>query len=914
MAGAHVLAACRGAYVLDAAWPEEGGIDKQGPKYDGTPHVAKDLMDLARSEGVDASVAQSSDVPQVRASNGLPSRPRIIGFRDGDSHVTVLASAKEGLGGRLMAQLTALGLVDGALWGDKAVSGKLPLSAIPHLRSLDALHLVRPDGYAVVGRPPRTANAAVGHAAGSAASTNTAQRSAASSGAANVAASSSTTTAGTAASQPAVVATEHHPASAGAAVPDGSTTSTGQPQEQPLGRGDSKSQASQALGLDTAARAFSVDGTGVFVCVLSDSFDSNNGYEEDKRKGELPEDVVVVRDVRGGGTDEGRAMLQIIYDSAPGARLGFHTADGGQPAFAQAILKLANIGCDVIVDDILYYSEPMFQDGVVAAAADTVTSRGVTYVSAAGNQGRASFQQEFEDSGKEDKWGCRLHAFGVDANGDPQVDQVVRVMEQLYLILQWEDSWQSMSTGGGMVPENGTKPGAQVDLDIAVFDGPNGSLTAVRADSVVGGDPVEVLELLCPYGRYPCELAIQIATCQPGPELAFGRLFKYILFGRVGDDFVVVTGGEVAPPEVAYSSSASATNDTTGPKSNRPRPLSQGWRASTLFGHANAKNAIAVGATFFAYSPAYGVDPPVLERFSSAGGTPIFYRKSGREIPFTDRDRRGIIRKKPEVVGIDGINTSFFGDDVIEDPDYFPNFFGTSAAAPSVAAAVALMLQAAANNRVPATASASSSSTGDGCPTSGNGTAVAGNGMLPTARQVEGAHARAQGNYTGVARHDTGSSNPTQAASIKDSPARGTGGLEASMGASRLRGGGHLSAALAHSTIGRATNTLDLQSNVAEPPQPLVGGVAERSSSESLSQVQEIARVLEKLATAPDTPCKPQPRKLEPLAIVQILEETAIDIRERSGSVDDLGEGFDYDSGWGLVDGMRAVSAAATQL
>ena len=45
--------------------------------------------------------------------------------------------------------------------------------------------------------------------------------------------------------------------------------------------------------------------------------------------------------------------------------------------FANGIVELATVaGADVIVDDVIYFAEPMFQDGVIAQAVDSVAGMG----------------------------------------------------------------------------------------------------------------------------------------------------------------------------------------------------------------------------------------------------------------------------------------------------------------------------------------------------------------------------------------------------------------------------------------------------------------------------------------------------------------------------------------------------------
>ena len=121
-------------------------------------------------------------------------------------------------------------------------------------------------------------------------------------------------------------------------------------------------------------------------------------------------------------------------------------------------------------------------------------------------------------------------------------------------------------------------------------------------------------------------------------------------------------------------------------------------QSGTLYGHANAAGAEAVGAAPWYNTSAFGPQnkpecaPACIELFSSAGGVPILFDKNGRRFPFP------LVRIKPGLTGPDGGNTTFFVADLAAaipgttEPDGFPNFFGTSASAPHVAAIGALML------------------------------------------------------------------------------------------------------------------------------------------------------------------------------------------------------------------------------
>jgi len=118
--------------------------------------------------------------------------------------------------------------------------------------------------------------------------------------------------------------------------------------------------------------------------------------------GELPSAGGAINIVKEGTAcspgqcvNEGRWMMEIIYDTAPNAKLYFASAMGGTVSHANAISSLAAQGVDVIADDVIYVSEPWFQGGTVYNAVGALPNT-VLYVISGGNFGSQSIQQKFK--------------------------------------------------------------------------------------------------------------------------------------------------------------------------------------------------------------------------------------------------------------------------------------------------------------------------------------------------------------------------------------------------------------------------------------------------------------------------------------------------------------------------------------
>ena len=155
------------------------------------------------------------------------------------------------------------------------------------------------------------------------------------------------------------------------------------PADRAITRKLDTSEGDTAHRADQLRASFGVDGTGLSVGVLSDGVDSLASLQA---SGDLPAGVTVLPGQAGSGS-EGTAMLEIIHDLAPGADLLFATAFISQASFAANIEALRTAGADVIVDDVGYFAEGVFQDDDVADAVNTVTAAGAYYFSSAGNSG-----------------------------------------------------------------------------------------------------------------------------------------------------------------------------------------------------------------------------------------------------------------------------------------------------------------------------------------------------------------------------------------------------------------------------------------------------------------------------------------------------------------------------------------------
>ena len=362
--------------------------------------------------------------------------------------------------------------------------------------------------------------------------------------------------------------------------------------------GDTTHQANLARAM------YGLDGTGVKIGVLSDSVN----YLTTVQSNASLSAVSVLAGQSGTNytaAGEGTALLEILHAIAPGAQLYFATGFGGQASFAQNIQNLAAAGCNIIVDDLLYDDESPFQDGIIAQAINSVTTNGVLYFSAAGNQGNldsgnsSTWEGDFVDGGAATgpvagKGGI-VHSFGV-ANYN-----TVLGIKDVSVVLMWSD------------PIGGSGN----DYDLFVLDATGTSVISSSTNPQPGNQD--------PYEICTAHASNQVVIVKASGAARFLHL-----------QLIANSAGRLSIPT-----------------------------AGAIRGHPAAKSVLGVAATSAgnSYPNVFtgGTNNPV-EFFTADGPRHIFYNPNGTAItPGNVSSTGGAVLQKPDLMAADRVTTDVPG-------------------------------------------------------------------------------------------------------------------------------------------------------------------------------------------------------------------------------------------------------------
>jgi hypothetical protein len=450
----------------------------------------------------------------------------------------------------------------------------------------------------------------------------------------------------------------------------------------------------------SARQRFGLDGTGVRVGVVSDGlkgvFESSctrcTGITEGPMAtGDLPASIGLRtssgvlttvsggiagrsfranRDLEGlppatppcsfaGAGAEGTALLEIVYDIVPSAKLSFANADT-DIEFSQAVNFLA-ASSDVVLDDIGFYGLPYNGTSAVsqntAAALNNPAYPIRAYFTSAGNDADEHYYESYVDSGVDGtaisgiSTPGHLHLFQrtnrtTDVLGlGPQPYNVIRLAQggEVSIVLTWDDAFG----------------GSNNNYDLYLVQESTGNVVARSTDVQSGTqDPVESIDYVNATGTQGLfRIVVQNVRNAASPKNL--NIFSF-------EPECAASGPQLLAPPAHERHNYNTASFSIAAQADAG-------------GFPVAVTTVGAVCSASAESAAQFSDNPDESCLDTSHSTPEFFSARG---PTVDG------RTKPDLVAIDGVSVSGAGG--------FPTtFFGTSAAVPHAGGIAALLLESA---------------------------------------------------------------------------------------------------------------------------------------------------------------------------------------------------------------------------
>jgi hypothetical protein len=332
----------------------------------------------------------------------------------------------------------------------------------------------------------------------------------------------------------------------------------------------------------------------------------------------------------------------------------------------------------VIVDDLGYSDEPIFSDGLLAQAVNTVATsttlpgKPAVYVSAAGNDGNNGYRSAYRNISD-----AKVRQAG--NHGNLKLNVTDKTAANYLPPSLTAGGWFNWNPNGGLEPITTVSAPGPTDYGYAIF---------LQWDDLFDEDHGITVSynflVFDQDGNYLPDLSSTtnaFSVQQPLQGIGYLALGTNYQIAITASKHVDPKAGPIpAEHHIGLYTDLDGASTLVG-EYFHPAPLN----VPNILGHPAADGAIAAAAYAFSWR---GVKPfaPELENYSSPGPATIYFDQNDQRLAQPE------IRLKPEVAGVDGVVTTFFGSPYYNYPFAF---FGTSAAAPSVAGVAALMLQAA---------------------------------------------------------------------------------------------------------------------------------------------------------------------------------------------------------------------------